>query len=112
MAIQRLLAGALAHVLEALGEQAHDVKVVERIEDELPGTPWAHEAHAAEEAQLVRDGRFRHPEQGGEVADVALAVREGVEDADARGIAQHFEGVGEGRDGVSVKQVRGTNLNM
>jgi hypothetical protein len=38
---------------------------------------------------------LRETEGGGEILDAELAPRQHVKDADARGIAEHLEGVGE-----------------
>src|SRR5205814_3471591 len=45
---------ALLHVLEPLLEQTDDVLIVERIEDHSSSTARAHQAHAAEQAKLMR----------------------------------------------------------
>ena len=89
---------ALLHVLEALLEQADDVLVVERVEDHAPARRGADEAHAAEQPQLMGDGRFAQTEQSREVADAQLGPRERVEDPDAGGVAQDLEGLGQRGD--------------
>ena len=65
----------------------HEAAVAARPDDTL----------AAQQAQLMRDGRLAHPDAGGEILHAELRARERVEDADARGVAKHLEGVGERR---------------
>ena len=90
---------ALLHVPQALLEQADDVLVVERVVDLPPSAPRAHEAHAAQQPQLVRDGRLADPDQLGDIADAQLSAGERVENPDSRRIAQHSERVGERLNG-------------
>jgi len=89
----------LFHVLEPLLEQPDDVLVVERIEHHAAGAPGAHDAHAAQEAQLMRDGGLAEAEQTRQIADAQLGTGQGVEHPHARGVAEQLEGVGERRRG-------------
>ena len=57
-------------------------------------------------AQLVRDGGFGHPHERGEVADAQLAVRQRVENAHARRIAQRAERLGQIGDVVFADEGR------
>ncbi len=70
--VARPSAAALLHVLEPLLEQADDVLIVEGVVDRLAVAARPDQAHVAEEAQLVRDGRFGQAEQVGNLADAEL----------------------------------------
>lgn len=72
--------------------------VVEGVENHPAIAARADDAGAAEQPQLVRDGRAAHAQPFGDVADAELALSEGVEDADAGGIAEDAEDVGEAVD--------------
>ena len=69
--------------------------VVERVEDHPALAARADEPQVPEQAQLVRHGRLAEPEQRREVADAQLGVRQGVEDAHARRVAEHAERLGQ-----------------
>src|SRR5204863_9395968 len=92
--------------LEPLLEQTDDVLIVERIEDHSSSTARAHQAHAAEQAKLMRHRRFGQSKQPRDVADAQLRARQRVEDADARHVAEHFEGLSERDDGTLTQQRR------
>ena len=64
---------AFLHVLAPLRQQPDDVVVIEAVEDHAAVTASANEPEAAEEAELMRDGRFRKAEKGREVADAELS---------------------------------------
>ena len=82
-------------MLQPLREQADDVVVVEGVEDHLARRGGADEAHAAQQPELVRDGRLAEAEQRRDVADAELGARERVEDPHAGGVAEDLEGLGE-----------------
>ena len=103
--VRTLLAGArvcvdhgesrLLDVRQRLCEQLENVVIVDRVVDQPPGAARPDEAHAAQQPQLVGDGRFADANERGNVADAELAGRQGIEDAHARRIAEHAERVGE-----------------
>ena len=62
----------LPDVPARLLEKAHDVMVVQCIEDHPPGPASANQAHVAQQAKLVRDGRFREADERGQIADAQL----------------------------------------
>src|SRR5215831_12935631 len=89
----------LFDVLEPLCEQADDVLIVERVVDEPAVPPWTDEAHAAQQPELMGDGRLADADTRRELVDAELRARQRVEDADARRIAEHLEGLGERHHG-------------
>ena len=82
-------------MLQRLLEDRHDVLIVERIEDDAAVAARADQPHAAQQPQLVRHRRLAEAEHRGEIADAQLAMRERVEDAHPRRIAERAEGVGQ-----------------
>jgi hypothetical protein len=99
-------------VLEPLGKQTDDVLVVEGVEDQLAGAALADEARLAEETELMGNGRIRQSEEVGDVADAELGAEEGIEDADAGGIGEHLEDVGETADELAIEEVVWRYLNI
>jgi len=99
-------------VFEPLCEQADDVVVVEGVEDQLSGAALANEPRVAQEAELVGDGGLGDAEEVGDVADTELGAGEGVEDADASGVTEDLECVGEGVDKLAIEEVVGRDLNI
>jgi hypothetical protein len=93
-------------VLQSLPQQVHHVQVVERVEDHAALAARADEPQPPQQAQLVRHRRLRERQHGREIADAELAVRQRVEDAHARWIAQRAEGVGQAGDRVATDQRR------
>jgi len=96
----------LLDVLQALFEQLDDVIVVEGVEDLTAVAARADEAHAAQEAQLMRDGGLRQPEDAREVLDAELRSGQHVEDPDAGLVAEDLEGFGERRHRRLAEQRR------
>jgi hypothetical protein len=82
-------------VFEPLREQADDVLVVERVVHQPAVAPRTHEAHAPQQAKLMRHGRFAQAQESGEIADAQLRARERVEHADTCRVAKHLERFGE-----------------
>ena len=78
--------------------------IVDRVESLTAGASSPHQSHVAEQPQLMRDGRLAHPHERRDVTHAELAVGERVEDADARGIAEHTEGFGKYLDGGRRQQ--------
>jgi hypothetical protein len=65
-----------------------------------------------EEPQLMGYGRFTEAKYLGNVSDAEFAARKHVQDADAGGIAQHLEGVGEGVDELGTEELTVQFLNI
>ena len=93
-------------MLQPLREQPDDVVVVEGVEDETSVAARAHEAHAAQQAELMRNSRLGQPEQFRQVADAQLGPRQRVEHPHARHVAEGLEGFGERRSGFVPQQLR------
>ena len=85
-------------MLEPLLEQANDVVIVEGIEDHAAVAARTDETHAAQQTQLVGNGRLAEAEQARDVAHAELGAGERIQDAHARRVAQQLEGLGEGAD--------------
>ena len=81
----------LFNVLEPLGKQAHDVLIIEGVEDLLTGAPWPNQSHPPKESELVGDGRLRQAEKQGDIPYTEFGTVNRVEDADAGGIAERLE---------------------
>ena len=88
----------LLDVAQALPEERHDVAVVERVEHHAAGPARAHQPQRAQQPQLMRRGRLAQAEQRRQIADAQLAVRQRVEHAHARRIAERAEGLGQRLD--------------
>jgi hypothetical protein len=86
--------------------------IVERVVDQLPGASWSYQTGVAQETQLVGDGRLAEAEQLGKLADAQLSTRDGVEDADPRGVAEDFEGIGEGGNELGVEELGAERLSI
>ena len=78
----------------ALVEHGIDMVVGEGVVDVAPVAPKLHEARLLEDAQLVRYGALRGLGGLRDVGDAELAAHEGVENLDARRVAEDFEKVG------------------
>ena len=96
----------LLHVLESLLEELHDVLVVQGVVDVLAVAARSHQPHAAEQPELVRHGRLRESHHFSEVAHRYFRIRERVEDAHARRVAQDLEGLGQGGHGRLIEEAR------
>src|SRR5262245_10603528 len=92
----------LADVPQALLEQIEHVLVVERVVDAAAFAAPLDDAHRAHQAQLMRDGGFAEPDVFGDFVDAELPARQGVDDADAGGIAEDTERFRERLDGRGV----------
>lgn len=79
--------------------QADNVMVIERVVRETTCAPDAHEPGRAQQAQLMRDGRFGEADELRQVADAALPVGQRVNEPDARRIPEELEDLGDGLDG-------------
>ena len=102
--VRRGRCGSFFDVLQPLFEQAHDVVVVQCVEDLPAVAAGAHEAHAAQEPELMRDGGLRQPEDVGEILYTQLGPGERVENADAGRVAEHLERLGERQNGRLAEQ--------
>ena len=67
-------------MFEPLLEQSDDVLIVEGVVDRLAVAALAHQAHVAEQAQLVRHSRFGEGQQLGNLADPELGAGDRVEE--------------------------------
>ena len=99
-------------MLVRLRKEADHVVVVEGVEHHLARASLPDEMSVPEEPQLMRHGRFTEAEHLRDVSDAEFAAREHVQDADAGGIAQHLEGVGEGVDKLGVEELAVDFLNI
>jgi len=93
-------------VFETLLEQLDDVVVVEDVEDLAAVAASADQAHAAQEAELVRDGGLGHPEHARQILDTELGSGQNVENPDAGLVTEHLEGLGERHHGRRAEQLR------
>src|SRR5262249_41910901 len=91
--------GSLLDVLETLREEPDDVLIVERVVHEPPCPPRTDETHAAQQPQLMGDGRLADANVRGQVVDAELRARQRIENADARRVAEDLEGLGKSRHG-------------
>ena len=69
-------------------KRSSDVLVVERVVDAPSLAAPADDPHAAHQAELVRDRGLADPDALGDLVDAELPRRQGVDDADARRIAE------------------------
>jgi hypothetical protein len=99
-------------VLQPLLEQSDDMVVVEGVEDQLTGAAGPNESHAAEETKLVRHCGFTQSQQLRDVAHAEFGSRDGVQDADARRVAEHSKGLGQRADGLVVEEVLPQLMNI
>ena len=89
-------------MLQSYTEELTHVIVVQRIKNGLALPAGADQLGVLEGAQLMADGALGHAKQFAEVADAQLAFEQGVEDADAGGIAKHPEQIGQVKEPVVV----------
>ena len=68
--------------------------------------PHAHEARGAKQAQLMRHGRLGEPHEGGKITHAALAMRQGIDQAHPRRIAQELEDLCDRLDRPDAEQAR------
>ena len=99
-------------MFEALLEEAHDVEIVEVVEDHAAVAARANEAHPAQQPELVRHGGFAQAEQPRDVAHAQFGSRQGVEDSYARRVAEHAEGLGEGGDAGVAEHARAQRSDL
>ena len=81
-----------------------DMLVIERVICHLAVLPALDEPEILEEAQLVRDGRFGHPEQSRDIADAKFLAAEGEDDVQAGGIAEDLERLAHAERRLGVVQ--------
>jgi len=89
--------------------KADDMVVVERIESQASGAPDADQPRPSQQPQLVRHGRFGHPDERGQVADATFAVTERIHQSHARRVAQQLEDL---RDGIHVPSSQQAGANV
>ena len=84
--------------VQRLPQQLDDVLIVERVEDLPAGAARADQAHAAQQAQLVRDRRLADAHERRDVADAELAACQRVENPHPRRVAEDAKGLGQRLD--------------
>ena len=97
-------------MLHALGDDRADVLVRERVKHAFALPPAFDELAALENAQLMGDRGGRHLQSLGQVADADLRLEEDKKDADARGVAEDLEELGEVEQTVLVRERFGDEL--
>ena len=75
-------------------DQPHMV-IIQRVDDGFSLPAEAHQLGVLEGAQLMADGALGQTQKLGQVADAQLAFEQGIQDADAGGVTQHPEQVGQ-----------------
>jgi hypothetical protein len=78
--------------------------IVHGVIHEPPGTPGAHEAHAAQQPELVRCRRLADSDKRRNVAHAQLSVLEGIQNADSRRVTKNTERVRERLDGARFQE--------
>src|SRR5690242_278182 len=86
---------AVRDMVESLVVEGGDVVVVQSVIDQPTVAAWPDETETTQEAKLVGDGGFGLPDGRGEVADAEFARGEGGDDAEAGGIGERGEDVGD-----------------
>lgn len=78
-------------MVEAPAEEIQNVVVVQAVKNLPAVLAGAHEAHLAQAAQLVGDGRFAETHGLSQRADAHLCIRQGSDDADSARVGQGLE---------------------
>jgi hypothetical protein len=94
------------HVLEALLEETDDMVVVGDVVDVPAVAARFHEAHPAEQTQLMGHSGLGEAEELGEVAHRHLGAGEGIEDPHACGVAENLEGLGQSSHRGLIEEAR------
>ncbi len=89
----------LLDVLSGVVHETDDVVIVERVEGQTSGAPHTYQAGGAQQTKLVRDRRFAQANERRQVAHAAFAVRERVDEPNARRVAKKLEDVSDRIDG-------------
>ena len=92
-----------AHMIDALLEEGNEVFVVDAIKDLFAVAACLNQAHLAQPAQVVRDGRFADSDRGRQGANIELLGGEGRQDAYAAGIAEGAKKFGYVRGGMFIE---------
>jgi hypothetical protein len=92
---RRSASAVFLDVPEPLPEERDDVAIVQRVEHHPAVAPGPDQPQVAKEPQLVGNGGFRHPDERRKIAHAQLAVRQRVEDPDARRITERPKRVGQ-----------------
>jgi len=98
----------MGYVLDALIEQLLDVAVIDRIIDRPAILAGLYDAHEAQRAELVGDGRLGHSQRTRDLLYAQFPVGEDVEDPQTGDVAQRLEEAG--RSGKIV--VPGLDLTL
>jgi hypothetical protein len=91
---------------QALTEERDDVTIVEGVEDHASFASRSNESQVSQQAQLVRDSRLRHSDEGRQIAHAQLAVRQRIQHADTGRIAERTERFGKVGNVVLIDQRR------
>src|SRR5205085_6768856 len=91
-------AALLGHVTQPLLKEVDHVLVVERVVDAPSLAAPPDDAHAAHQAELVRDGGLAEADPFGDLVHAELPLCEGVDDPHAGRITKDPERVGERLD--------------
>src|SRR6266699_3084980 len=78
-------------VIVGLFEEGSHVVIIHCVVDNVPLTSWFDQAAIPQNAQLVRNSRFGHPNENGEISYAHGAHRQGVEDASTRRVCQRLK---------------------
>jgi hypothetical protein len=111
-------------VIRGLVEEYSDVLIIERVKREPAIAPVSHGSGCTEQAEVVRDRRFRQSHDRGDIAHAELVRRQGRDNAKSRRISERREERGEAieviarrerllrrADGGEMNHVLGTNRN-
>ena len=93
-------------MLHAEGQHGPDVIVVQRIEHGLPLPTEADKVRRLQNAQLVADRRLRQIQQARNVAHAQLALKEHIENLNARRIAKNAKQLRQIVERLVVRQGR------
>ena len=91
-------------MLACVVQQADHVVVVERVVRHAPDSAHSDEACGPEQPKLVRNRRFRGPDERREVANTPLSMRKRVNQAHARRIAQQPEDLRDSLNGSAAQK--------
>jgi hypothetical protein len=81
-------------VLAGVVYEPHHVMVIQRVKSETSGPADANEVGGSEQTKLMGHGRLAQAHQRRQVAHTPFPMRQGVDQADPRGVAQQLEDVG------------------
>jgi hypothetical protein len=97
------------NVVEGLAVERGDVVVVELIVDEATVAPRPDQTERTQAAQLMRDGRLRGTDRGGQVADAEFAASECRHDPQPGRVAEGGEEFGKAEEFRTGRQWGGAH---